>query len=529
MQTEGWPIAPLAMRDVVVSPDGRHVYSVISGDFTSNEATGIAIFDRDAETGRISYEAHAVMDAWESASFVISPDGKHLYAAAFAGFVQIFERDLASGSLTTAGSTSDAAIGSFNDRIVVAPGGGHIYTVGIGSVHAYERSPASGLLTEVDAEIEPFDDPRNLSIEISPDGRNLYVGEWGGVVVYTVDMDTGEIDRVQTLGESDGLSELIAINIGVSPDGRNVYATGADDGVFVFARDTGSGELALVERVEGVGMKTDLGVLEVSPDGTRVYVTGADVPNLSRSADGISSFARDPSTGRLSYIETYVDYPYNGPFRPGGIAFGEEGRDVYVAAAVAGNVGAFRALVSCGQEPKAECREPTAPRRSRLRIKDSSKNRKDALVWTWTRGEATSSSAIGNPLTTTDYVFCVYDREAGAWALRSEAQIPAGGTCSEQPCWTATGGPETSRVYYQDDTGARGAGIRNLEIRAGEAGASSIRLKGKGEALKVPALPMAQSPHVAAQLVNREGECWGAEYSSPAPSNGERRFNDRSD
>lgn len=522
--------SPFSMRDVVASPDGRHVYALVAGDFSSFDEETIVTFVRDLGTGELHHEGRLLRHVSESASLAVTPDGRHLYTASFSGEVEVFGRDSTSGALVSLGASGNAGVGSFNDRIVVAPDGDHVYSIGSHSVRAFERDRASGLLSEVDADVSPIDDPQNLSVAVSPNGRNLYVGEWGGVLVYEIGAEGASIDQRQRLGASSGLADLIGINIDASPDGRSVYVTSANDAVFSFRRDEASGELDGLGRVDGSGMKTDLGVIEVSPNGTRVYVTGTEVPDINRLSDGISVFARDPSTGRLTYIETRVGYPPNwGLFRPGGLAFGAEGRDVYVGMAAAGNVGLFRSRTTCDPTPRTSCRAPTKPRRSRLRLKDASNDRKDGLIWTWTRGEATDASAVGDPLFATDYAFCVYDHSETGWAVRFEALLPAGESCGGQSCWTVVGAAGASLVKFQDATGERAAGIRALEIRTGDSGTSSIRLKGKGLALPMASLPLAQTPTVVAQLVNRAAECWGAQFSAPAPSNGTRHFNDRSD
>jgi len=82
------------VSDVVVSPDGRHVYVVAALDAT------VAIFRRDASTGEITYRRQVRngeqgVEGLEGAAGVdITPDGRYVVAAAFDDdAVAVFGRD----------------------------------------------------------------------------------------------------------------------------------------------------------------------------------------------------------------------------------------------------------------------------------------------------------------------------------------------------------------------------------------------------------------------------------------------------
>lgn len=59
-------------------------------------------------------------------------------------------------------------------------------------------------------------------------------------------------------------------------------------------------------------------------------------------------------------------------------------------------------------------------------LKDRLPDRRHLLTWKWSRGEATLKADFGDPLATTNYALCVYDRIVGTPTLRVAADIPAG-------------------------------------------------------------------------------------------------------
>jgi poly(3-hydroxybutyrate) depolymerase/6-phosphogluconolactonase (cycloisomerase 2 family) len=115
--------------------------------------------------------------------------------------------------------------------------------------------------------------------------------------------DSGRLRLVQVLQDGkDGVEGLFgALMPTVSPDGANVYVTGwYGDSLAVFARDAQSGRLTFLEAqrngVNGVDGLGNADAVAVSPDGAHVYVIGED-------SGAITTFARDPLTGRLVFVQ----------------------------------------------------------------------------------------------------------------------------------------------------------------------------------------------------------------------------------
>lgn len=163
---------------------------------------------------------------------------------------------------------------------------------------------------------------------------------------------------------------------------------------------------------------------------------------------------------------------------------------------------------ACGLAPATGCRLPTVPRKALIQFKDRTPDSKDRLLWKWGGGAATTKADFGNPPASTGYEFCVYD---GASTLVSRASIPTAGSCnalSPRPCWRESGAGFTyvDRDFTPD-------GIAKVILKAGAAGSAKILVKGKGDLLDVPALPLTSVP-VTVQLLNGDGVCWEADYHS---------------
>jgi hypothetical protein len=172
----------------------------------------------------------------------------------------------------------------------------------------------------------------------------------------------------------------------------------------------------------------------------------------------------------------------------------------------------------CGTGPVAGCKTPIAPGTSQLQMKNRAIDTQDRLAWKWNRGRATSLADFGDPSTSTSWDLCVY---AGN-TLVSRTTAPAAGTCRGRPCWRAT---STGWTYSQSAPGDRG--LQKVTLRSGADGKSKLQAKGKGGLLALPQLPLVGAP-IRAQLINGDGKCWEATYSTPSRNDGDR-FKAKSD
>ena len=164
--------------------------------------------------------------------------------------------------------------------------------------------------------------------------------------------------------------------------------------------------------------------------------------------------------------------------------------------------------------------------KSPLLLKDRDADKSDLMNWKWAKGAATLKEDFGAPLTSTNYVLCVYDRSGGTPTLKLAAEIPAGGTCdSGRPCWK-----ETARGFKYTNKAATPDGIVSLTLKEGFEGSAQITLKSKGVNVPMPTLPLAQDLAVTVQLKKDGGLgfiCWDADYAAPALRNEEGEFRDK--
>ncbi len=135
-----------------------------------------------------------------------------------------------------------------------------------------------------------------------------------------------------------------------------------------------------------------------------------------------------------------------------------------------------------------------------------------AVIWKWQNGDATELRDFGDPTTTTDYDFCIYDGDVdqnGSPGLVLSAQAPAGRHWYRK----AAGFGYQSRDLAPD-------GMKRIRLRAGGAGAARAVVAGQGPNLALRPLPSIVMP-LTVQLKSRSGAtapCWSAVYTRPAIS-----------
>ncbi|MCB1055538.1 MAG: beta-propeller fold lactonase family protein [Acidobacteria bacterium] len=236
---------------------------------------------------------------------------------------------------------------------VVSPEGRHVYVVSAldDAVVAFSRNPGNGRLTfvqalfDTDSGVDGLDSARGAAL--SPDGAFLYVAALldNSVAVFSRDAMTGALAFVDIeVDGSGGVTRLGgAYGVAVSPDEAHVYvAARSDDAVVVFARNTVSGTLTLLQEVvQGSGGVNGLDAavaVTVSPDGKHVYVASETASAGSTGDDAVAVFSRvtdsgSPNYGRLSFVEAQQDgvSGVDGLAGAGAVTVSPDGANVYVA------------------------------------------------------------------------------------------------------------------------------------------------------------------------------------------------------
>src|SRR5262249_38735051 len=273
---------------------------------------------------------------------LVSPDGRHVYVAAFGGdAVAVFARDTATGYLTYV-QHQKRGVGGIQGLgspfgLAMSPDRAGLYAVGSDSfsVTVFARDTSTGALALVEEKFEGLDGVAGMQrpqrIAVSPDGAHVYVagGTSNSVVVFSRDAATGSLTFVekQQDGVNGGAGLYIASAVAVSGDGKHVYACGFGNAVVVFARNAATGALTWVESEhEGVGGVTGIafcGSLALSPDGQHVYAIGS----IDKA---LAVFDRDPATGALTFVEADVRAPELFPVNT--VAESPDGVNLYATA-----------------------------------------------------------------------------------------------------------------------------------------------------------------------------------------------------
>jgi len=286
---------------VAVSPDGKHVY--VGG------LAGITVFARSTATGQLTQLAGAdgclvslggdagcttLVGPIAPTRMVVSPDGKHLYAASLNGdAVGVFARDRFTGALTQlpapAGclaengdgiACTDATGLNGANGLVMSRNGKQVY---VGSVESdaiaiFERDRTTGALTQLPApfgciadngdgvtctDAVALDGPGSLSM--AKTGRQLYVASRGSnaITIFARNAATGQLTQlpapngcVQVGGDGVTCTPVSPMfnptSIAVTENGRHAYVTApSSHALVVFARDKKTGALTRLPAPDG--------------------------------------------------------------------------------------------------------------------------------------------------------------------------------------------------------------------------------------------------------------------------------------
>ncbi|HYW78062.1 MAG TPA: beta-propeller fold lactonase family protein, partial [Thermoguttaceae bacterium] len=297
-------------------------------------------------------------DAWTDAdgSYAITAIPPRSYVVAAVqqpGWEQTFPPASASGTgeLTYVEHLSDGqgGVDGLNGATSVAlsPDGRHVYTAALtdDAISMFRRDLTSGRLTFVQVLKDGQGGVDGLNgafcVTVSPDGNHVYVAgrDDDAIAVFARDSASGELIFLQVLkdgqGGVDGLDSVRSVT--VSPGGEHVYATGRnDDAVVLFARDTTSGELSFVEVLKdgqgGIDGLDGAQSVTVSPDGSYVYVAGG-------VDDAMAVFRRDPVDGTLTFVQVLKDGQggVDGLDGARSLALSPDGRYLYVGATAVAN------------------------------------------------------------------------------------------------------------------------------------------------------------------------------------------------
>jgi len=327
-------------EDVMVSPDGAHVYVAASYD------SALVVFSRNAGNGHLTLVEEqknatgGVIGIGGANSIVSTPDGADVYVTAggtyyyYASALTGFSRDAGTGSLTQIQflNSSEAP-----NALALSPDGAHLYGAAGSKLSVWARDGGTGSLTHTSDVYDDFYGVNGVSggtdIAVSPDGAHVYVtgAADSALAAFSRNATTGALTFVEVerdgVGGVDGLSS--PRDLAISADGAYLYvASGAyyyysyDNAISVFARDAGTGEITQTQVVQdgvgGVVGLTDLRAMALSPDGAHIYAAADD--------GTLATFSRNAGTGALTQIGV-MDLGDENPYQ---VAVSPDGAFVYL-------------------------------------------------------------------------------------------------------------------------------------------------------------------------------------------------------
>jgi 6-phosphogluconolactonase (cycloisomerase 2 family) len=301
----------------------------------------------------------------QTTSVVVSPDGAHVFVAS-EDTLSVFVRDVVTGELALLEEHEDGVGGVDGLRgassIALSPDGENVYVTAKydNAIAVFDRNRVTGALTFLEVHEDGSGGVDGLwsasEVAVSPDGAHVYVASWrdDAVVVFARDASTGRLTFLEV--QKDGVGGVVglefAYSLALSPDGSHVYVATyglelGNDFLAVFARDTSTGTLTFLEvhqdGVDGVDGLRDRSRVALSPDGAHVYVTS----RLDRS---VALFARDASAGTLTFQRVYENL-VDGEGLDGavGLALSADGGYLYVASYSDSALSVFRRDAATGE------------------------------------------------------------------------------------------------------------------------------------------------------------------------------------
>jgi hypothetical protein len=344
-------------------------------------------------------------------------------------------------------------------------------------------------------------------------GSNVLIGAQGYGLpsgeAYLFDGTTGALLR--TFPNPDAVAPYFPFGSVLAAYGDDVLVSAPGEAVYLF--DSASGNVLLTL---------------VNPDPTRFFLFGQAVHVVGNDilVGALGGVFRFDSTGTLlRTIVTNLPAPLG--FYPFGFPIAAEGGAVVIAGGYSGAFVFCGGVAGCGRcetcgaggscvaGPNPTCHQPL-PGKSLLKIRNSSPDTGDRLLWRWQGGFGLS---FGDPLDATDYSLCLYEPPDD---LVFAATAPAGDVCNGSPCWTV---PNDRQAKYVDGAGTPD-GLERLRLNK-TAGRGSVVLRGRGPLLSarpsgLPAIPTPLALPVRVQMEAEDGWCWEAEYPTAKINTGER-------
>ena len=322
--------AVLDGHGVVVSPDGKHVYTAVG-----YQRNSLCVYQRDQATGvpvyhsRIKEGDNGITDMGYPYDVDISPDGKHLYVPCQASNSLLwFTRDASTGGITYAGKLVDGVNGGDGlgtaRNVDLSPDGKHLYLAASSdnSISAYARDAETGALTRISLIKQGENGADCLSnafwTEVSSDGKFVYVSSQtvGGISWFARDAQSGMITYQGCVKGVSG-----CMGLAMHPSGKWIFASASGTHSIIWLqRNSLTGALTVSGTVtDGVGGVDGIGTTRynaISPKGNVFVATGYGDNGFAyfEWMDNTTGTSMEQTTSTPLQLELSGNYP--NPFNP---------------------------------------------------------------------------------------------------------------------------------------------------------------------------------------------------------------------
>jgi 6-phosphogluconolactonase len=302
----------------VLHPDGRHLYTCNSNDF-SRGWTGetVSAYEIDAPNGGLTLLNQQSSGGADPSYVTLDAAGRHLLVANYKGGSVAVLAINPDGSLAKrtaffqhTGSSVNATRQTqpYAHSVKLDPGNRFalVADLGVDKVFVYRFNKKDGSLQPNDppfVNVAPGSGPRHIAFHPRRDLVYLINEMASTIIAYAWDSKKGSLAELQTVSTLPaGFAGTNACaEIEVHPNGRFLYGSNrGHDSLAVFAIDEGTGTLSLIEHVPTQGQK---------PRNFAFDRTGRWLIVTNHGSDNAVVFRVDVETGRLTPIGRPVSVP----------------------------------------------------------------------------------------------------------------------------------------------------------------------------------------------------------------------------
>ena len=329
-------------RAMAITPDGLQLITP-----THNDGYNLGIFSRDTDSLEVEF-SHGYISGKENTpvlgdaeDLVVSPDGKHVYflfddsieslvvmnryyGTGELVFSSIYTDDIAQGKLekyylTNSTISTTYVDGLYNATdIAISPDGLQVFVTSTGdeSLTVFDRNTNTGLLTfnkiyrDDDSSYDYIDGLNSPSaVVVSPDNKQVFMTSAGDdtLTIFDRDASSGSLTlNTYFKDEFGGVSTLNGpSDVAISEDGTSIFVTSwYDDALTEFSRDASSGIISYKQAFKDLengitGLNYPWSVA-ISPDGKFVLVP-------SYADNSLAVFSRDTETGAVQQLTTFTN------------------------------------------------------------------------------------------------------------------------------------------------------------------------------------------------------------------------------